>query len=283
MEIQWPLVLFTLITGLGVGAFSCVAVIDWLGIGDAVLLPGTITVLAAMAAGGVASILHLSHPSRTYHIVKHIDTGVGKEMLLIGITGAAVFLYGVSQFIGLAGLPRKIIAGVGLVSGVVLAFEMGATYVLPARPAWRTWLWAPIYAASAAATGLFTIYVLAAVLRARVEESFILGINKSALIALIAQVGVILAYLMYLASSPSVDLINKSARLLKRDGATPFWGGVVFAGMLIPIAMTIWVQVDHTIHHALVVAAVGLACVLLGGIAIRALMYRLGGEIDLIL
>jgi DMSO reductase anchor subunit len=283
MEIQWPLVLFTLLTGLGVGAFSCVAVMDWLGIGDAVLLPGTITVLAAMAAGGVASILHLSHPSRTYHIIKHLDTGVGKEMLLIGITGAAIFFYAVSRFLGLPDLTRKVFTAVGLISGIILAFEMGATYVLPARPAWRTWVWAFIYAASAAATGLFTIYVWAALLRARVEASFIFGINKSALIALIAQVCLVLAYLMYLASSPSADLFKKPARLLKRDGALPFWGGVVFTGMLIPIGMTIWVQVDHTIHHALVVAGVGLTCVLLSGIAIRALMYRLGDEIDIIL
>ena len=50
MEIQWPLVLFTLLTGLGVGAFSCVAVIEWLGIGEVVMLPGTITALVAMGA-----------------------------------------------------------------------------------------------------------------------------------------------------------------------------------------------------------------------------------------
>ena len=283
MAIQWPLVLFTLLTGLGVGVFSCVAVTEWLGIGDVVRMPGTITALAAMAVGGVASVCHLSHPSRTLNIVKHLDTGVGKEMLLIGITGAAIFLYALIRSFGLPDLPGKILTAVGLVSGIILAFEMGATYVLPARPAWRTWLWAFIYATSAAATGLFALYVWAAVFRDRIEESFIIGINKGALIALIVQVGVVLAYLMFLASSPSEDLVKKPARLLKGDGALPFWGGVVFAGMVIPMAMTIWVQVDRSSHHSLVVACVGLVCVLLGGVAIRALMYRLGDEIDLIL
>lgn len=283
MAIHWPLVLFTLFTGLGVGAFACVAVLEWLDIGDAVLLPGTITVLAAMAVGGVAAFLHLSHPFRSYHIVKHLNTGVGKEMLLISITGAAIFLYAVSRFLSLPDFILKILTAVGLISGIILAFEMGATYILPARPAWRTWLWAFIYAASASATGLFTIYVWAAALRTRVEESFILGINKGALIALIVQVGVILAYLMYLASSPSMDLNNKPARLLKGDGAIPFWGGVVLAGMLIPMAMTIWVQVGQATHLASFTAGVGLVCVLLGGIAIRALMYKLGEEIELIL
>ena len=283
MAIQWPLVLFTLLTGLGVGIFSCVAVIEWLVIGEVVLMPGAITALAAMAAGGVASIYHLSHPSRAFHIVKHLDTGVGKEMILIGITGAAIFLYALVRFFGFPGIAAKIFAAIGLVSGIVLAFEMGATYVLPARPAWRTWLWAFIYAASAAATGLFALYVWAAVFRSKLEESFILGINKGALIVLIVQVGVFLAYLMFLASSQSEDVVGKPAWLLKGDGALPFWGGVVLAGLVIPMAMTSWVQAGPSTTGSPVVAGVGLVCVLLGGVAIRALMYRLGDEIDLIL
>lgn len=283
MAIQWPLVLFTLLTGLGVGVFSCVAVIDWLGIGEFVLLPGTLTALVAMAIGGAASVFHLSHPFRSYHIIKHLDTGVGKEMILIGITGAAIFFYALIRFLGLPDPTAKIFAAIGLVSGIILAFEMGATYVLPGRPAWRTWLWACIYAVSAAATGLFALYVWAAVFRNKVDESFILGINKGALIVLIVQAGVFLAYLVFLASSSSEDVVGKPAWLLKGDGALPFWGGVVLAGTAIPMAMTSWLQAGPSIKIFPVVGGVGLVCVLVGGVTIRALMYRLGDEIDLIL
>lgn len=280
MAIQWPLVFFTLFTGLGVGAFSCIAVIEWLGIGEVVLLPGTITALVAMAAGGLASVFHLSHPFRTYNIIKHLDTGVGKEMLLITITGVAIFLYAVIRVMGLGGAPGKIVAAIGLVAGIILAFEMGATYVLPARPAWRTWLWSFIYAASAAVTGIFAIYVWAALFHGEVDEAFLMGINKGALIALIVEVGVVLAYLFYLDSAPSEDPINKPSRLLKGAGARPFWGGVVFAGMVIPIALTIWVQATQSILISQITAVVGLIGVLSGGVAIRALMYTLGDEID---
>ena len=280
MAIQWPLVFFTLFTGLGVGAFSCIAVIEWLGIGEVVLLPGTITALVAMAAGGLASVFHLSHPFRTYNIIKHLDTGVGKEMLLITITGVAIFLYAVIRVMGLGGAPGKIVAAIGLVAGILLAFEMGATYVLPARPAWRTWLWSFIYAASAAVTGIFAIYVWAALFHGGVDEAFLMGINKGALIALIVEVGVVLAYLFYLDSAPSEDPINKPSRLLKGAGARPFWGGVVFAGMVIPIALTIWVLAAQSILISQITAVVGLIGVLSGGVAIRALMYTLGDEID---
>ena len=280
MAIQWPLVFFTLFTGLGVGAFSCIAVIEWLGIGEVVLLPGTITALVAMAAGGLASVFHLSHPFRAYNIIKHLDTGVGKEMLLITITGIAIFLYAVIRVMGLGGAPGKIVAAIGLVAGILLAFEMGATYVLPARPAWRTWLWSFIYAASAAVTGIFAIYIWAALFYGGVDEAFLMGINKGALIALIVEVGVVLAYLFYLDSAPSEDPINKPSRLLKGAGARPFWGGVVFAGMVIPIALTIWVQATQSILISQITAVVGLMGVLSGGVAIRALMYTLGDEID---
>ncbi len=280
MAIQWPLVFFTLFTGLGVGAFSCIAVIEWLGIGEVVLLPGTITALVAMAAGGLASVFHLSHPFRTYNIIKHLDTGVGKEMLLITITGVAIFLYAVIRVMGWGGAPGKIVAAIGLVAGIILAFEMGATYVLPARPAWRTWLWSFIYAASAAVTGIFAIYVWAALFHGGVDEAFLMGINKGALIALIVEVGVVLAYLFYLDSAPSEDPINKPSRLLKGAGARPFWGGVVFAGMVIPIALTIWVLAAQSILISQITAVVGLMGVLSGGVAIRALMYTLGDEID---
>lgn len=280
MAIQWPLVFFTLFTGLGVGAFSCIAVIEWLGIGEVVLLPGTITALVAMAAGGLASVFHLSHPFRAYNIIKHLDTGVGKEMLLITITGVAIFLYAVIRVMGLGGLSGKIVAAIGLVAGILLAFEMGATYVLPARPAWRTWLWSFIYAASAAVTGIFAIYVWAALFHGGVDEAFLMGINKGALIALIVEVGVVLAYLFYLDSAPSEDPINKPSRLLKGAGARPFWGGVVFAGMVMPIALTIWVQATQSILISQITAVVGLMGVLSGGVAIRALMYTLGDEID---
>ena len=50
MHIQWPLVFFTLLTGLGAGAFSCVAITDWLGIAQSIRVPGAITALVAMAA-----------------------------------------------------------------------------------------------------------------------------------------------------------------------------------------------------------------------------------------
>ncbi|MBW1863975.1 MAG: hypothetical protein JRJ02_16695 [Deltaproteobacteria bacterium] len=204
-------------------------------------------------------------------------------MLLISITGAAIFFYIVVRFIGLPEMLGKIISAVGLISGIVLAFDMGATYVLPGRPAWRTWFWPLIYAASAAVTGIFSIYIWAAIFQTRIGGAFLFGINNGALIALIVQVGTILAYLIFLNSAPIADPIKKPARLLKGAGALPFWGGVVFAGAVVPLVLTIWVQTARLVHISPLMPLVGWIGILLGGISIRAIMYTLGNEIDPIL
>jgi len=283
MEIQWPLVFFTLLTGLGVSSFSCVAVTEWLGIAQSIRMPGALTALVAMAMGGGFSVLHLSHPVRTYHIPKHLDTGVGKEMLLIGITGALVLLYIILLVAGFSDQARKVVASIGLIASIVLAFEMGAIYVLPARPAWNTWFWPFVYAASAAVTGLFAIYIWAALLEDRVGEAVVMGINRATLIALIAQAGTIVAYMIYLREAPFKDPKRRPSKLLTGDAALPFWAGVVFAGLAVPIGLTVYLQVVQEARISLTVAVVGLLGAAIGGIAIRALMYRLGSEADPVL
>jgi len=111
MEVQWPLVFFTLLTGLGVSAFSCVAVTEWLGVAESIRMQGAMTALVAMAMGGGLSLLHLSHPFRTYHISKHFETGMGKEMLLIGLSCFALHHPPGGRFLSPSqkgcGLPRS--------------------------------------------------------------------------------------------------------------------------------------------------------------------------------
>jgi DMSO reductase anchor subunit len=283
MAVQWPLVFFTLLTGLGVSAFSCVAVTEWLDVAESIRMQGAVTALVAMALGGGISVLHLSHPFRTYHISKHFDTGMGKEMLLIGITGSLVLLYIIILGGGLSAQARRVVASLGLISSIALAFEMGAIYVLPARPAWNTWFWPFVYAASAAVTGLFTIYIWAAALDGRVGEAVLMGINKATLIALITQGGTLLAYMFFLLEAPYKDPRRRATRLLAGDMSFPFWGGVVIAGLALPIGMTLYLQAMQGAHAFLAVAIVGLIGALIGAITIRALMYTLGSEADPIL
>ena len=283
MGIQWPLVLFTLLTGLGVSAFSCVAVTELLGVAGSIRLQGAITALVAIAVGGGFSLLHLSHPLRAYHIVRHLGTGVGKEMALIGLTGGFVFLYVIMLGKGFPGPATKVVAFLGLISGVLLAFEMGAIYILPARPVWNTWFWPFIYAASAAVNGLFVMAIWAAVFEGRVGPAVLTGITRATLISLVVFGGSILAYIIYLDKASYRAAKRSPTRLLAGDLAPLFWAGVVLAGLAVPIGATFYMQAVKEAHSSLTAGVIGLIAALIGGITIRALMYRLGSEADPIL
>lgn len=280
MDVQWPLVFFTLWSGLGVGAFSCVAVMEWLGVAQEIRMQGAVTALIALALGSVISFFHLSHPLRVYHIIKCLRTGVGKEMLLIGSTAFFICLYILLSGASFRGTAINAAAALGLVSGVILAFEMGGIYVLPARPAWNTWFLPCLYAASAASMGLYAMLIWAVFHEGNVREVVIQRLNQAALTSLIVLGGSILAYIIFLKSAPHTGRERRPARILSGDLAIPFWAGTIFAGLLAPVATSIYIGVVQGAHHELLAAITGLVGLLIGGISLRAIMYRLGSEAD---
>ncbi len=279
MEIQWPLVFYTLLTGLGVGAFVFVALTEWLGKAERTRMPGAITALVVMAAGGVASVFHLGHIERIFNVLSNLGSGIAQELILSGLTGLAILVYIILMRLGYSAQARKIVATIGLVLAVILAFALGGSYVLPARPAWNTWLLPLLYLASAAVLGVFTMYIWAAVREK--EAPLVMAVNKATLIALAVQAVVVVAYVVYLAVAPFPNPLRSASRLLAGDLAPVFWGGLVVVGLLIPLGLTAWFfAAKKRVLPSVVVAEVGLVCVLGGGVATRALMYILGSSIE---
>ncbi len=279
MEIQWPLVFYTLLTGLGAGAFVVVALTEWLGKAERTRMPGAITSLVAMVAGGIASIFHLGHPERIFNVLGNLSSGISQEMILMGLTGLAILVYIIFTRLDYSAQTRKIVAIIGMVLGVILTIVMGKNYLLPARPAWNTWLLPLLYLASAPVLGLFTMYIWAAVTKE--EEATLMGLNRATLIALAVQAVVVVAYLIFLAVAPYPHPLRSLARLVAGDMALAFWGGVVLIGLLIPLGLTAWfITAKKKVLPSLTVAAVGLICVLVGGVAFRALFFLLGSSIE---
>jgi DMSO reductase anchor subunit len=276
MEVQWPLVFFTLLTGLGVGAFAFVAIAEWLGKAERTRLLGAITAIVAMAAGGIASIFHLGHIERIFNVLGNFGSGLYQEMILMGLTGLAVLIYIIMLRKGSSAGARKAIALIGLVLAIMLSVAMGTSYVLTARPAWNTFLLPIVYVASAAVLGIFSMYVWAS---RKEEKSTVTGVNKTTLIALIVQVVLVAGYIVFLAVAPYADPARSPARLLAGDISVIFWLGIVMIGLVIPL----WLTAFHTARRILTpftLAVVGLGCVLVGGIAFRVLMYILGSSIE---
>ena len=279
MDIQWPLVFFTLLTGLGVGTFFLVALTEWLGKAEAIRMPGAITALAAIVLGGIISVLHLGRPERALNAFGNMSSGVSQEMLLVGIGGLVVLVYIIIMLVGASAQARKVVGTIGMVLAVIMGIVLGMNYVLPARPAWNTFLLPLVYLASAGVLGLFTVYIWL-VVKGKKEEANLIGINKATWIVLAVQAVFVVGYVIFLAVAPYPDPSRSVFKLLAGDIALAFWLGVVVVGLVVPLALTIRFQIaKEKARNPLSVAAVGLACVLVGGAVFRAIMYMLGSSI----
>ncbi len=300
MSIQWELLLFSLLVALGMGCFAFVAVTEWLGKLENIRLPGAITSLLALGIGGIISSLHLGHPERIFHILGNIKSGIAQEFIITAVIGAVIVLYiGLLIWKGASDGARKNVATIGLLVSVIAVFSTGRIYVLPARPAWNTFIIPILFVATAAALGLFTMYIWT-VLKEK-DEVIIQKVNKAAFFAQISFAIMIVSYIIYLFVAPFPDPSRSPQRLLAGDLSLLFWGAVVLIGLTIPIILTVKkmkaqtmgsnlivpiaigdggsVDADQTTGSLLTVPIAGLCCTVVGSVAIRVLIYLMGSSV----
>lgn len=152
MEIQWPLVLFTLLSGTG-GAIAAFAGASAIAKKDTELVRPSCTVaIALLVAGGICSVAHLAHPLRAIAVVYHPAGGIFLEAILLGVL--LVLLIALAAISGKR--SQSFVSSVGalaLLAGIALAFFSGASYMMPAHPAWDTLLLPLCYLTTALAAG----------------------------------------------------------------------------------------------------------------------------------
>lgn len=153
MEIQWPLVLFTLFTGMG-GCLAFFMSVDCLiNKQTKTLRTASIAAIGLIIVGGLCSAAHLAHPLRAAAMVLHPKAGIFLEACLLGVL--------VVLLIALLVLDKKkpsssLMRGVmiaSLIVGVALSFFSGDSYMMPAHPAWNTILLPLSYSATAFVAG----------------------------------------------------------------------------------------------------------------------------------
>ncbi len=163
MNIEWPLVFFTLLVGLGCGTFVCsVIVTEWWGRAEEVRVKSAILALIALALGGFSSVLHLGHPERIFGALGHPTSGIFIESTMIALVGLDIIIYLIALRRGADAAARKIITTVGAVLAVILSFAVGYSYVVASRPAWDTLILPFFYLVSAGVMGCFSLNALIA-------------------------------------------------------------------------------------------------------------------------
>ena len=261
MEIQWPLVLFSLTAGTGGSLFAFVGLSEFLGGSAKVRDVGAVCSLALIVIGGCFSVLHLASPLHAISAVTNLlsFSGISIELMLLGACFIVMAAYLVVRKRSSSAAAAKVLAVAGIVFGLMLGFFCGHGYVIEAQSTWNTDTLPFAYLGTSLACGAFLFGILGAVKGDGTE----LG-GKSAIAALAAAVVAVVgmrAYVMH------VGFAAMSSQALV------FWGGVVVVGIVGTLVVAVLGMTSAAKVNQLALSSAGLACAAVGGIAIRALMW----------
>lgn len=233
MEVQWPLLIFSVLLGAGSG------ILVFLGIGEVkgafrrVRFPLAVTALALLAAGGIASTFHLGHIDRAFHILGNMGSGLSKELFAVAFAGIVTLVYAV---LARKDYPKasKVLGILALVAGLVLPLTAGASFMMPARPAWDTLTLPLMYLG----TGLGMGCTLAAALvctKGDAEDAPLAV--KVAVVAVACSIVTMVAYVAAVAAAPFAHESRSIERLISGNLAMEFWLGVGLAGIAAPAVL----------------------------------------------
>jgi DMSO reductase anchor subunit len=139
MELQWPLILFTLFVAWSAGLFGAQAIASLKGVGKKGQMISLITTVVLLVIGGIAVFFHLQHWERIFNGFGHITSGITQELIGIVVLVVVAVLY----FIFLrrsedGGSVPKWLSIVAIIVAVALVAVMGHSYNMSSRPAWNS-------------------------------------------------------------------------------------------------------------------------------------------------
>lgn len=252
MEIQWPLLLFSLMAGCGGALFACVGVAEAMKLGKNTRFIAAAIALALVVAGGCFSVLHLAHPGNIMAAAANIFSfsGISVELIMIGVNVIVIAVY-----LLLSRRESSAAAAmgyVGIVCGLLLGFVTGNGYVMQAQPLWNTFALPLAYLGSDIAMGVALFATLLVVRKDDADfEKF-----KTVLVG-----GVALSLVLFLVYGAiigfAVDMLT-------------YWVGAVLVGGVAACACAYLAPKNHSLVYASLAGAV------VGGVCIRAMMWIVG-------
>ena len=146
---ELPLILFTVLAQMSVGAFVALGVVQVVGrlrygkaAVDEIADPSLYAIGPVLVLGLMASMLHLGNPFNALNTFRHLDSSWLSREIVFGIAFSGLgFLFAALQFLRW-GSPalRQALAALTAVVGLGLVWVMSMVYAsLPTVPAWNTW------------------------------------------------------------------------------------------------------------------------------------------------
>lgn len=146
---ELPMIIFTVLAQLSVGAFVALGVINVLGIPrygrdtiERVTDPAIYAIGPTLVLGLIASMFHMNDVSNMFNVIRNWDTSWLSREIIFGVGFAALgFLFAIMQWFKIGShAVRQIIAGIAAVVGLGLIYSMSMIYhSVETIPAWNTW------------------------------------------------------------------------------------------------------------------------------------------------
>lgn len=161
---EMPLLVFTLIEQMTVGAFVTLAAMLLMGkakVGKPAFMTGA--VLAVLAVAGMcASLAHLGQPARALNVLQGVGSSpLSHEVLAFGLFVVCAIVFAVLAKLEKAG-AAKAVAVVGAVCGLAAVIFTCLCYLLPGVPAWNSVLTPAQFILTVVACGVPLYLALAA-------------------------------------------------------------------------------------------------------------------------
>lgn len=235
MAVQWPLLIFSVLLGASSGVMIFLGIGEIKGSFKKVRFPLSLIALILLAVGGCASAMHLGHIDRALYILGNVGSAFSRELFAVGFTGLMTLIYVILARKDYPG-ASKVFGILAAIGGILLPLIAGASYMMPARPAWDSFALPLMYLG----TGIGMGFVLAAAyVYTKGDEADKPLSMKLATIGIIASIAVTLIYVVWIAIAPFPDPTRSFMRLAGGDLAAAFWLGVVLVGMGGPIAVLV--------------------------------------------
>lgn len=288
MDIQWPLLAFSVFLGISSGCFVFLAVGELTGRFKEVRFLGAFVALVCMAIGGIASVFHLGHPERAAHLLGNMASGLTKEIIIVAIMGVLSIIYLV---ISRKDYPAatKVVGVLSGVAGLALPFIAGASYMMAARPAWDSVTLPLMYLGGG--LGMGTLLMAALVfLKGDAKKDGLLGL-KVALVGVAVLIVTAIAYVAWIVMAPYQDSSRSIDRLVSGDLAVVFWAGVIVVG-IVAVAVLAMLAFSKSksafansadegvIQQISYLLFASFACSVVGAVALRAVMFLLGSSVE---
>lgn len=230
MEIQWPLLIFSVLLGVTSGSFVFLAVGELRGKFREVRFSGALIALVCLAVGGCVSVLHMGHPERATHLLGNLGSGLSKELFVVAIMGIIALVYLVLAKKDYPGVS-KVFGVLGGIVGLVLPFVAGSSYLIAARPAWDSIALPLMFLGAGLALGM-TLMAGLVLLRGKAAEEGGFAL-KLALAGVVIMAVTTVAYVVWIAIAPYQAPTRSIDRLISGDLAVMFWAGVVVIGIVV--------------------------------------------------